>query len=173
MTRLRSLIQNLALSGSLICLCGCAGYRLGPTSGIAAGEKSIQIAPFSNQTMQPRLGDAVTTAVRRNVQRDGTYRLATHGSADRVVTGVLTRYERQELSFVPRDVLTVRDYRVTATAEVLVRDRSTGTTTTNLVTGYTLVRVGSDLSSAERQAIPVLAEDLARNITEHLVDGGW
>ena len=38
---------------------------------------------------------------------------------------------------------------------------------------YTLVRVGSDLSSAERQAIPLLADDLAKNVTELLVDGTW
>ena len=38
---------------------------------------------------------------------------------------------------------------------------------------HTLVRVGSDLTSAERQALPVLAEDLARNITSILVDGSW
>ena len=42
---------------------GCAGYRLGPTNGLAAGEKSIQIIPFANQTMEPRLGDAVTIQV--------------------------------------------------------------------------------------------------------------
>ena len=41
------------------------------------------------------------------------------------------------------------------------------------VTGYTLVRVGSDLSSAERQAVPLLADDLAKNVTAMLVDGGW
>ena len=42
------------------CLFGCAGYRLGPTGGFAAGEKSIQVMPFSNQTLEPRLTDAVT-----------------------------------------------------------------------------------------------------------------
>jgi hypothetical protein len=41
------------------------------------------------------------------------------------------------------------------------------------VHGATLMRVGSDLASAERQALPLLATDLARHITSLLVDGGW
>lgn len=152
---------------------GCAGYKLGPTNGVEAGQKTVQITPFLNHTLEPRLGDAVTTALRLRVQRDGTYRLATHGDADIVVTGVLTRYVRHELNFQPGDVLTVQDYRVNVTAQITVRDVSAGTTTNWTSTGYTLVRVGSDLTSAERQAMPVLAEDLAKNVTDSLVDGSW
>jgi hypothetical protein len=41
------------------------------------------------------------------------------------------------------------------------------------VSGATLVQVGTDLASAERQSAPLLAEDLARNITELLTEGPW
>lgn len=142
----------------LFLLSGCAGYQLGPSNGVAAGDKSIQFSPFDNQTLQPRLGDAVTTALRRNLQADGTYRLATHGQPDIVVTGVLTRYTRHELSFLPNDVLTAQDFRVSVVAHVTARNLSSGETILDKeVTGYTLVRVGSDLTSAERQALPVLS----------------
>jgi hypothetical protein len=157
-----------------LALSGCAGYRLGPTNGLAAGEKSVRINPFSNHTMEPRLGDAVTSALRRNIQRDGTYEVATRDTADIVVTGVLKRYERHELSFVPKDVLTVRDYRVSVTAQVTARDTISGKTILDQeTTGYTLVRVGTDLTSSERQAAPLLADDLAEKITALLVDGSW
>jgi len=153
---------------------GCAGYHLGPSNGLAAGEKSLQIRPFDNQTLEPRLGDALTTALRREVQRDGTYRLATRGGAEVLVTGVLTKYDRHELSFAPNDVLTVRDFRVSATARVKARNLTTDKVILDQeVTGYTLVRVGMDLTSAERQALPLLAEDLAKNVTARLADGGW
>jgi hypothetical protein len=162
----------LSCLGAVV-LSGCAGYQLGPTNGLTAGSKSIQVVPFSNQTYEARLTDPVTTALRKSLQRDGTYRLATRDGGDIVVTGVLTHYNRKELSFVPRDVLTVRDYRVTLTAQVIARDVTSGKATTNLVTGYTLVRFNSDLTSAERQAWPLLAEDLAKNVTAWLVDGSW
>jgi Lipopolysaccharide-assembly len=167
-------LRLIPLCGALLLAVGCAGYRLGPANGIHAGEKSVQIAVFSNQTMEPRLGDAVTTALRRELQRDGTFRLATHSGADVAVTGVLTGYSRQELSFVPNDVLTVRDFRVNLTAQVTARETATGKVIFDRpVTAYTFVRAGNDLTSAERQGMPLLADDLAKNITALLVDGNW
>lgn len=163
----------LLLTGALALslLVGC--YTLGPTNGLVAGDKKIQITPFQNHTLEPRLGDAVTTAMRQNIQRDGTYRLATHNDADIVVTGVLTKYDRHELNFEPHDVLTVQDYRVSVTAHITARNLATGNSMTFTNTAFTLVRVGSDLTSAERQAMPVLADALAKNVTDELVDGSW
>ena len=157
-----------------VAMSGCAGYRLGPSNGQTAGEQAVQITPFTNRTPEPRLGDAVTAAMRKQIQRDGTYRLATRDAGDIVVTGVLTRYYRQELSFVPNDVTTVRDYRVRLTAQVTARERSTGKVLFDQpVMGYTLIRVGSDLTSTERQALPLLADDLATRVVALLADGTW
>ena len=155
-------------------LSGCAGYRLGPSNGTAAGEKSIQINPFPNQTTEPHLTDAVTAGLRQAIQRDGTYRLASNGDADIVVSGVITRYERYELSFVDNNTLTVQDFRESLTATVTARERSTGKVLfTKPVTGSTLVRIGNDMPSAERQALPSLAGDWAKNATALLVEGTW
>jgi hypothetical protein len=171
---MRRLFRLLAVCLAAGVLGGCAGYRLGPTNGAAAGGKSIQVNPFANQTLEPRLGDAVTAALRKSVAGDGTCRLATHGAADIVVGGVITKYDRHELSLLPSDVLTVSDFRVNMTAQVTARETATGREIFNReMKGYTLVRVGSDLTSAERQAIPLLAEDLAKNVTALLVDGSW
>jgi len=106
-------------------LTGC-GYTLGTTNGLAAGEKKIQITPFLNHTVEPRVGDAVTTALRRSIQRDGTYHLATHGEADVIVTGTITKYDRHELNFEPRDVLTVKDFRVNGEAKITARNVTSG-----------------------------------------------
>jgi len=172
----QGIVGLMRLGGCLLLvslLAGCAGYQLGPTNGLTAGDKRIQITPFLNHTLEPRLGDAVTTALRQSIQRDGTYRLATRGDADVIVTGVLTKYVRHELNFVPRDVLTVQDYRVSVTAQITARDVNSGATTNWTATAYTLVRVGSDLTSSERQAMPLLADELAKNVTDSLVDGSW
>jgi len=151
---------------------GC-GYTVGPTNGLTAGEKKIQITPFLNRTLEPRLGDAVTTALRQNIQREGTYRLATRGDADIIVTGTVTKYDRHELNFEPHDVLTVKDFRVNVEAKITARNVTSGATTNWTATAYTLVRVGSDLTSSERQAMPDLADQLAKSVTDTLVDGSW
>lgn len=157
-----------------VAVSGCAGYRLGPSNGQTAGEKSVQVTPFTNGTPEPRLGDAVTSALRKQLQRDGTFRLATHGPGDVVVTGTLVQYYRRALSFFPNDVATAQDYQVRLTAQVKARERGSGKILFDqTLTGYTLIRVGSDLTSTEREARPLLADDLARQITGLLVDGAW
>lgn len=155
-------------------LCGCAGYRLGPTNGQPAGGKSVQITPFSNNSPEPGLADEVTSAVRKAVQRDGTFRLATHDDSDLIVTGVITEYRRRELSLVRGDLRTVRDYQITLVAQVTIRERASNRVVLeHTVSGGTLLRVGDDFVSSERQASPQLAKELARQITGLLVDGGW
>ena len=166
-------IARLALVVTLVVASGCA-YRLGPTDGLSAGDRTVRIDPFINQTLQPYLGDQVTYELRKDVQRDGTFHLATHGDPDIVVSGVILQYERRALSFVPSDVLMVQDYRINVKADVTAKDMRTGKVLFNqTVTGYTIVIVGSDLTSAERQALPLLAGDLAKNVAQLLVDGSW
>ncbi len=158
----------------LLLLGGCVGYQLGPTNGLAAGEKSIQVNPFENKTFEPRLSEPVTLEVRKRLQQDGTYKLATHDDGDLVVHGVITSFDRSSLSFQPNDVIKVRDYNLSLTARIVAIERSTGKTNIDqLVRGRTVVRVGNDLSSAERQAIPLLAADLARNAAAVIADGTW
>ena len=164
----------LALLLSLPLLTGCAGYRLGSTTGFEAGSRSLEVRPFLNDTLEPRLSDAVTHQLRKQLQQDGTYRLDTKGEADVVVSGSIVDYDRSGLSFQPRDVITPREFRIVLTAAVTARERGTGKVLlSRRVSGHTNVRIGNDLVSAERQAVPLLAEDLARNITSVLVDGDW
>ena len=152
---------------------GCAGYHLGPTGGQSAGAQSIQIQPIGNQTVEPRRGEAVTAALRKQFQRDATYRLDRR-DGDIILSGTIVRYDRQELSFLPHDVLTVRDYRVGLTAQITARERASGRVLLDqTVTGRTILRTGQNLAAAERQALPLLAEDLAKNVVALLADGTW
>lgn len=81
---------------------------------------------------------------------------------------------RSGLSFDPRDVLTVRDYELVLTAKFAAIERATGKVLiASSAAGRTTIRAGADLPSAERQAAPLLAEDLARKITAAVVDGTW
>jgi len=170
----------MALAGRLLAwglalgLSGCASYHLGPTNGQAAGSKSVQVNPFLNETMEPQMGDDVTNQVRKQLQRNGTFHLASANDGDIIVSGVLVSYMRIPLAFQPTDALTVTDYSVRLIAQVTARERSSGKVLLNqTVSGTTLVIVGSDLTSAERQARPLLAADLAKNVTALLAEGSW
>jgi hypothetical protein len=157
-----------------VLLCGCAGYRLGPTNSDVAGARSVQVNLFRNETFEPRLTEAVGTALRRSLQQDATYRLSSRGDADIVVSGVITEYQRSSVSFEPRDTITPRDFQVVLKAHVNALEPGTGRTILDReVQGRTTLRIGPDQTSAERQAVPLLAQDLARNVTSLLVDGSW
>jgi hypothetical protein len=157
-----------------VALAGCATYHLGPTGGAVAGEKSIEVLPFNNQTLQPRLGDSLTQALREQLQTDGTFHLATHGDGDVVVSGVIREYARAGLAYLSTDAATPENYRVDVVVHVTARESATGKLLLDKdVKGHTLVHIGSDLASAERQALPLLSADLAQSITELLTEGAW
>jgi hypothetical protein len=157
-----------------LALSGCAGYRLGPTNPAATQGRSIQVRFFENQTLEARLVEPINQSLRHVLQQDGSLALSTHGDADLILSGVLVRYERLPLAFQPQDVATVKDYEIRLHAKVKAIERRTGKAVLDReVVGRTSIRVGSDLTSAERQGIPLLAEDLAKNITALLVEGAW
>ena len=167
-------LRWLPLGLGLLVLTGCAGYQLGPTNGATAGARSVQVVPFSNQTLQPRLGEAVTAEMRRELQRDGTFKLDSHDDADIIVSGVIVNYVRIPLAFQPSDALTVTDFSLKMAAQVTARERISGKIVLKqTVTGSTLVIVGSDLTSAERQALPLLANDFAKHATSLLANPAW
>lgn len=153
---------------------GCAGYRLGPTNGVDAGARSVQIQPFVNQTYEPRLSEPVAQALRKQFQQDGTFRVATRGDGDLVLSGTLVSFQRNPLTLQPNDVFSTRDYEVRLTAQVKAEERASGKVLFDrAVMGRTTIRNAPDLNSAERQAAPLLAEELARNISALLIDGSW
>ncbi|MBN2506526.1 MAG: hypothetical protein JXQ71_07520 [Verrucomicrobia bacterium] len=158
----------------LVLLAGCAGYTLGPATGRQAGATSIQIQPFANHTLEPRLTDALTLALRRRVQQDGTFRLSTGATGDLVVTGAIVNYERVGVSFDPDDVVSPRDFQLTMVVQFTARERGTGRVVVDRrISGRSTARLLADLPSTERQAIPLVAEDLARRAVALLVDGEW
>jgi hypothetical protein len=152
---------------------GCASYHLGPVMDKNA-DKSVEVLPFNNQTFQPRLGEALTQALRERLQTDGTYHLNTHGDADIVLTGVVRQYRRIGLGYADTDAVTPENYRIEMIVHITARERSTGKALFDRdVKAHTLVHIGADLASAERQALPILAEDFSRNLTELFTEGAW
>jgi hypothetical protein len=157
----------------ILAMQGCA-YRLGPIGGQTAGARSIQVQPFANNALEPRLSEAVVNSLRKNIQRDGTFRLERSSDADVILSGTILSFDRAELSFQPGDIITPRDYRVSILTKVTAQERATGKVLMDrLVTGNTTVRIGSDLPSAERQALPLIADDIGRKVASLLSEGAW
>ncbi len=166
---------NLFLCVAVAVLTGCAGYHVGPVHGtLVTPGKSVEIMPFNNQTLQPRLGDALTKATRERIQTEGSFHLATRNPADVIVSGTITFYGRESLNFLSTDTVTPENYRVGLLAHIVIRDRVSGKLLLEKnLRPHTLVHVGPDLASAERQALPLIAEDFARDLVSLLSESAW
>ncbi len=164
-----------ALAGFLVAAgIGCAGYQWGPTNGRTAGAQSLQVVFFENETFEPRLATAVNRAMKHEVQRDGTYALETQTEGDFVMKGRLVDFRRNGVSYKPGDVLTVQDYTMQLSAEVTVINAATGEEVfRRTITGRSTVRVGDDLTAGQRQAVPIIAAELAEQAILQFVDGDW
>ncbi|MEO0278890.1 MAG: LPS assembly lipoprotein LptE, partial [candidate division WOR-3 bacterium] len=120
------------------------------------------------------LTEPVTAAVRKRLQQDGTLRVVRNPDADIVLTGTIIDYVRRGLSFSPEDVRTPRDYEIRITAHVTAYRQTNGKQLIEQkVTARAAVRVVGDQASAERELLPILADDLARQICSLVVDGSW
>jgi len=153
---------------------GCASYRLGPVNPAIPAGQAIEVGLFQNATPHPGLTESVNASIRRELHRDGTFELATADDGDVLLTGNITAYRRSAVSFQPRDILSVRDFEVELVTRIRAADRVTGKVLIDReLTGRTTVRLGGDLASAERQALPLLANDLAKKVVALLAEGEW
>lgn len=173
MAFLKHISLFLSLCLSVLCLTGCAGYRLGPTNDQLAGDVSVEVKQFKNLTIEPRLSAYLMTPLRRAIQQDGTFRLCTdRDSSDYILEGTITDFERNGIGSYPGNVSVHVDYYITISVHAILRERATGRVLLEQdFEGSTVFPLGKDQTSAERQAIPIAMENLARNIASVLGDG--
>ena len=148
---------------------GC--YHLGPVGKNTP--RSVAVPMFKNRTLKPQLEAQVTNAIIKRLQADGSVRVDRPANADVVVTGVITRYQRDMLRTQKTDTSVTREYRLGIEALVEARDRTTGAVLLKptTLTGHADSFLGNDLQSAEEQALPLIADDLARQVVRLLVEG--
>jgi hypothetical protein len=160
------------LLAALCCLLatGCMGYRVGPV--FKGDYKSVAVPMFKNKTLHPQLEAQITNAIIKDLQSDGTLRIESEDDADVVVTGIIVAYDRQPLRTSRDDTNIVTEYRIIITAEIEARNRRTGQTVIKRtkIKGQADTFTGSDLQSAELQVLPLVADDLAKQVVSLLVE---
>lgn len=154
-------------------LTGCLGYRLGPAKPAQLKEiHSIAVPMFRNTTLVPRIESLVTTTVIKQFQQDGTYRIAREQDADATLQGEITRVGRSPARSVRGNVLATTEFNlgVTVTYKLVGRDGKV-IAGPGSAAGGTSFFVGSDVSTDERQALPLAVEQLAGSLVSQLSEG--
>jgi hypothetical protein len=154
-------------------LSGCLGYRLGPAKPAQLSQiHSIAVPMFRNNTLVPRVESLVTTTIIKQFQQDGTYRIAREQDADATLQGEITSIGRSPARSVRGNVLATTEFNlaVTVSYKLVGRDGKVVAGPGN-ASGGTSFFVGSDVSTDERQALPLAVEQLATSLVSQLSEG--
>lgn len=158
---------------------GCAGYHIGPIKPAKfEGISLIAVNNFKNNTLQPRVEVLLANSVIKQVQQDGTYKIADESKADAVLEGTLEEIRRRPSRYVRGNVLQTREYTLQIQVRYKVTQRGTGKlldertvvgTTSFFVSGSG--SVAADVNQDELQAFPLAAEDLAIRLVSQISEG--
>ena len=154
---------------------GCAGYRVGNTSGRdLQGVRSVYVPVVKNTSLSPDLQMTVTNAIIRRFNNDGTLTVNQNTNADSELDVVVTNVQYTAVRSSTSDILVTAQYQLTIQATATYVNRKLGRKIfENIpVLGNTTFFTQSDIQEGARQALPLAAEDLANN-TVKLITEGW
>ncbi len=154
-------------------LSGCAGYRIGPVKPhYLEAIHDIAVPMFRNQTFQPRIEALMTDTVIKQLQQDGTFRITTDEKADAILKGTIHGVGRAPARSLRGNVLATTEFNLSVTLiySLVARDGRVIAGPT-AIAGTTSFFVGSDVTTDQRQALPLAMEDLAVRLTSQLSEG--
>jgi hypothetical protein len=168
-------VKNLlAATLVLYSLGGCAGYHIGPIQPYSLRSvHSIAVPTFGNKTLLPRISVLVTDTVIKQFQLDGTYRIESNDKADAILQGEIIRITRAPARSLRGNVLATVEFNLALHVRYTLLDRSSGKplAPSAEVIGTTSFFVGADITSDERQALPLAASELAVRLVSQISEG--
>ena len=160
---------------TVFCLafCGCLGYHVGPVKPYYLRDvHTIAVPTFKNRTLVPRIEVLVTDTVIKQLQQDGTFQVTSGDKADATLEGQVDRINRLPARSVRGNVLATTEFNLGLVVKysLIGRDGKPLAGPSQAV-GTTSFFVSSDVTSDERQALPLATEDLATRLVSQLSEG--
>ena len=159
----------------VLTLQGCAGYRVGNTSGRdLQGVRSVYVPMARNTSLVPDLQLEVTNAIVQRFNNDGTLEVNQSSNAESELDVVITNVQSTPIRTSSSDILVTTQYQLTIQATATYVNRRLGRKMFEnyAVVGTTTFYTQRDIQEGERQALPLAAIDLANNAVK-LVTEGW
>ena len=173
------ILRLAVLAAALMAVVGCAGYKIGPVKPkLMEGVQTIAVPTFRNETLEPRIEVLLASAIIKQIQQDGTYRVVRENEADAILHGRLVEIRRRPARSVRGNVLQTREFTLELNVHYSVVNRVTGRelearnvagTTSFFVSGSNTI--AADVTQDERQALPLAAEDLAIRLVSQISEG--
>jgi hypothetical protein len=159
----------------LLAVDGCAGYRVGNTSGRdLQGVRSVYVPVARNTSLTPDIQMTVTNAIIRRFNDDGTLEVNQNANSDSELDVTIINVQQTAVRSSTTDILVAAEYRLSIQAVATYTNRRLGRKIFENygVQGTTTFFTQSDIQEGERQALPLAAQDLANN-TVKLITEGW
>lgn len=170
---MKAALNALAVLAIASGLSGCLGYRLGEVKPHRLkGIHRIAVTTFRNETYTPRVEALVTNTIIKQIQQDGTYEVTSVDRADAILEGAVRYVNRNPARSLRGNVLATTEFNLGLGVAWNMRTRDNKPVAgPGLISGGTSFFVGSDVTTDERQAIPLAAEDLAVHLVSQLTEG--
>ena len=154
-------------------LTGCFGYHIGPAKPYYLREvHTIAVPTFTNNTLIPRIEVLVTDTVIKQFQQDGTFQIASSDQADVTLKGEIIRVSRSPARSVRGNVLATSEFNLAMRVRYHLLDRDGKPIAPPAeAIGTTSFFVGTDVTTDERQALPLATEELANRLVAQLSEG--
>lgn len=155
------------LAAAAIALAGCAShYQLGTT--LPPDLRDVYVQAVENLSSEPTIHQSATSALLREIQRDGTLNLVSdETSATTVLEVSILSFSMNATTYQTNDKHTGREFRGTIRSHVVFRKRATGTILyEGNVIGEEEFDATGDLTSAKRRMMPKACKDLAERIVD-------
>lgn len=154
-----------------IFLGGCAGYHLGPAKpSVLRDVHTISVPTFKNLTSIPRIEALLTGTIIKQFQQDGSFRIVNE-EADANLKGEILRIGRSPARSVRGNVLATTEFNLNVTVRYTLTARDGTVLTQGDAGGATSFFVSTDVTTDERQALPLATEDLAKRLVSQLSEG--
>ncbi len=158
---------------TLALLTGCAGYQLGsPKPKQLSNIQTIAVPTSRNETLKPRVEVLAASTIVKQIQQDGTYRVASTDNADAILETTVKRIDRTPSRSIRNDVRATREFRLRVEIGYTLRSNSSGETlAAGTVAGNTSFFVGNDVNEEERLGIPRAIEEAAVRLVSEITEG--
>jgi hypothetical protein len=156
-----------------LALGGCLGYHIGPVKPYYLRDiHTIAVPTFKNRTLVPRIEVLVTDTVIKQIQQDGTYQIVNGDKADATLSGEIERISRLPARSVRGNVLRTTEFNLALSVKYSLTGRDGKELVPPTTTlGTTSFFVSSDVTTDERQALPLATEDLATRLVSQISEG--
>lgn len=176
-------MRNFFLAAAAcFCLTACFGYHIGPVKPYYLQDvHTIAVPTFENNTLIPRIEVLVTDTVIKQFQQDGTFQIKSNENADVILKGEISHITRSPARSVTENVLATSEFNLAMRLRYKLVGHDgkpigppgevSGSTSFFVSNTSTISTTSGDVTTDERQALPLAAEELANHLVSQLSEG--